>query len=104
MFILKLSHICHNFQIFDYYWVLRDWNEDYEQCLYGVNMIMSLVIMWGRRLKEHFNDNIISKNGQRNWPRRLWDLTPLDYHLWGYLKLLIYVDKPATIETLESNV
>ncbi|GFW97778.1 transposable element Tc3 transposase [Trichonephila clavipes] len=32
------------------------------------------------------------------------DLTPLDYFLWGYVKSLVYVDKPQTLDHLEDNI
>jgi len=31
------------------------------------------------------------------------DLTPCDF-LWGYLKSLVYVDRPRTIDYLKSNI
>ena len=55
-------------------------------------------------LKETFNDNIISRNGPVNWPPCSCDLTPLDYFLWGYVKSLVYVDKPQSIDALETNI
>lgn len=55
-------------------------------------------------LKETFEENIISRNGPVNWPPRSCDLTPLDYFLWGYVKSLVYVDKPQTIDALEANI
>ncbi|GFV86812.1 hypothetical protein TNCV_3965421 [Trichonephila clavipes] len=29
---------------------------------------------------------------------------PLDYFLWGYVKSLVYADKPQTLEHLEDNI
>lgn len=55
-------------------------------------------------LRETFDENIISRNGPVNWPPRSCDLTPLDYFLWGYLKSLVYADKPQTIPALEANI
>lgn len=55
-------------------------------------------------LRETFDENIISRRGPVNWPPRSCDLTPLDYFLWGYVKSLVYVDKPETIEALEANI
>ena len=55
-------------------------------------------------LKEMFGNRIVSRIGQDNWPPRLWDLTPLHYYLWGYVKLLVYADKPETIVHLEDNI
>ena len=55
-------------------------------------------------LKSKFGDKLISRNGTVNWPPRSCDLTPLDYFLWGYVKSLVYADKPATIDALEDNI
>ncbi|GFT06162.1 transposable element Tc3 transposase [Trichonephila clavipes] len=38
-----------------------------------------------------------------NWASRSCDLTPLDYFLWGYVKLLVYADRPQTLDHLEDN-
>ena len=35
---------------------------------------------------------------------RAFDLTPLDYHLWGAVKDKCYADKPETIEALKDNI
>ncbi|GFW97870.1 transposable element Tc3 transposase [Trichonephila clavipes] len=42
--------------------------------------------------------------GKGSWPPRSCDLTPLDYFLWGYVKSLIYADKPQTLDHLEDNI
>ncbi|GFV32630.1 transposable element Tc3 transposase [Trichonephila clavipes] len=55
-------------------------------------------------LKDTFGDRLISRFGPVNWPPRSCDLTPLDYFLWGYLKSLVYVDKPRTLDYLEDNI
>lgn len=55
-------------------------------------------------LKETFGNRIISRSGPVNWPPRSCDLTPLDYFLWGYVKSLVYADKPETIDHLEDNI
>ncbi|GFT54156.1 DUF4817 domain-containing protein [Trichonephila clavipes] len=34
-------------------------------------------------LKDTFGDRRISRFGPVNWPPRSYDLTPLDYFLWG---------------------
>ncbi|GFW67698.1 uncharacterized protein TNCV_3445701 [Trichonephila clavipes] len=39
-----------------------------------------------------------------NWPPRSCDLTPLDYFLCGYVKSLVYADKPQTLDHLEDNI
>ncbi|GFV44012.1 uncharacterized protein TNCV_3571331 [Trichonephila clavipes] len=54
-------------------------------------------------LKDTFGDRLISRFGPVNWPPRSCDLTPLDYFLWGYVKSLVYADKPQTLDYLEDN-
>ncbi|GFX37557.1 tc3a_0 protein [Trichonephila clavipes] len=53
-------------------------------------------------LKDTFGDRLISRFGPVNWPP--CDLTPLDYFLWGYVKSLVYADKPQTLDHLEDNI
>ncbi|GFU66037.1 uncharacterized protein TNCV_3270731 [Trichonephila clavipes] len=55
-------------------------------------------------LKDTFGDRLISRFGPVNWPPRTCDLTPLDYFLWGYVKSLVYADKPQTLDHLEDNI
>ncbi|GFX37528.1 uncharacterized protein TNCV_4899581 [Trichonephila clavipes] len=55
-------------------------------------------------LKDTFGERLISRFGPVNWPPRCCDLTPLDYFLWGYVKSLVYADKPQTLEHLEDNI
>ncbi|GFX30661.1 transposable element Tc3 transposase [Trichonephila clavipes] len=55
-------------------------------------------------LKDTFGDRLISRFGPVNWPPRSCDLTPLDYFLWGYVKSLVYADKPQTLYHLEDNI
>ncbi|GFW45353.1 transposable element Tc3 transposase [Trichonephila clavipes] len=55
-------------------------------------------------LKDTFGDRLISRFGPVNWPPRSCDLAPLDYFLWGYVKSLVYVDKPQTLDHLEDNI
>ncbi|GFX80013.1 mariner Mos1 transposase [Trichonephila clavipes] len=55
-------------------------------------------------LKDTFGDHPISRFGPVNWPPRSCDLTPLDYFLWGYVKSLVYADKPQTLDHLEDNI
>ncbi|GFT02552.1 uncharacterized protein TNCV_1487661 [Trichonephila clavipes] len=51
-----------------------------------------------------FGDRLISPFGPVNGPPRSCDLTPLDYFLWGYVKSLVYADKPQTLDHLEDNI
>ncbi|GFY23940.1 uncharacterized protein TNCV_4896211 [Trichonephila clavipes] len=55
-------------------------------------------------LKDTFGDRLISRFGPVNWPPRSCDLTPLDYFLWGYVKSLVYADKPQTLDHLGDNI
>ncbi|GFV75256.1 DUF4817 domain-containing protein [Trichonephila clavipes] len=54
-------------------------------------------------LKDTFGERLISRFGPVNWPPRSFDLTPLDYFLWGYVKSLVYADKPQTLDHLEAT-
>ncbi|GFU87090.1 uncharacterized protein TNCV_429941 [Trichonephila clavipes] len=55
-------------------------------------------------VKDSFGDRLISRFEPVNWPPRCCDLTPLDYFLWGYVKSLVYADKPQTLDHLEDNI
>ncbi|GFS93849.1 transposable element Tc3 transposase [Trichonephila clavipes] len=55
-------------------------------------------------LKDTFGDRLISRFGPVNCPPRSRDLPPLDYFLWGYVKSLVYTDKPQTLGHLEDNI
>ncbi|GFX34955.1 DUF4817 domain-containing protein [Trichonephila clavipes] len=55
-------------------------------------------------LKDTFGDRLIARFGPAYWPPRSCDLTPLDYFLWGYVKSLVYADKPQTFDHLEDNI
>ncbi|GFW24977.1 transposable element Tc3 transposase [Trichonephila clavipes] len=55
-------------------------------------------------LKDAFGDHLISRFGPVNWPPRSCDLTPLDYFLQGYVKSLVYANKPQTLDHLEDNI
>ncbi|GFW11373.1 uncharacterized protein TNCV_3808931 [Trichonephila clavipes] len=55
-------------------------------------------------LKDTFGDRLILRFGPVNCPPRSCDLTPLDYFLWGYVKSLVYADKPQTLDHLEDNI
>ena len=51
-------------------------------------------------LKEAFLGQLISLRGGLNWPARSADLAPCDYFQRGYLKSLVYNDRPQTLEDL----
>lgn len=55
-------------------------------------------------LRPIFENRIISKNGDVNWPPRSCDLTPLDYYLWGAVKDVCYANKPSTIDDLKHEI
>ena len=56
----------------------------------------------------HFSSNmarrIISRRADAVWPPRSYDLTPLDYYLWGAVKDKCYADKLETIDVLKDNI
>ena len=49
-------------------------------------------------------DRIIGHRAEVVWPPRDYDLTPLDYYLWGAVKDKCYADKPETIDALKDNI
>ncbi|GFV76416.1 DUF4817 domain-containing protein [Trichonephila clavipes] len=55
-------------------------------------------------LKDTFSDRLISRFGPVNWPPRSSNLTTLDSFLWGYVKSLVYANKPQTLDHLEDNI
>ncbi|GFV63275.1 transposable element Tc3 transposase [Trichonephila clavipes] len=55
-------------------------------------------------VKDTLGDRLISRFGPVNWPPRSCYLTPRDYFLWGYVKSLVYADKPQTLDHLEDNI
>ncbi|GFX88757.1 putative LOC100569746 [Trichonephila clavipes] len=55
-------------------------------------------------LKDTFGDRLISRFVPVNWPPRSCDLTPLGYFLRGYVKSLVYADKPQTLDHLEDDI
>ncbi|GFW44760.1 uncharacterized protein TNCV_4510741 [Trichonephila clavipes] len=48
-------------------------------------------------VKDTFGDRLISRFGPVIWSPRSCDLTPLDCFLWGYVKSLVYANKPQTL-------
>ena len=56
-------------------------------------------------LRPVFEDRIISRRADVVWPPQSYDLTPLDYYLWGTVKDKCYADKPETIDAfLNDNI
>ncbi len=52
-------------------------------------------------LRSFFDDRLISSG---LWPPRSPDLSIPDFYLWGYLKSVVYVNNPQTIEQLKQNI
>ena len=55
-------------------------------------------------LRPVFKDRIISRRADVVWPPRSWDLTPLEYYIWGAVKDKCYANKPETIDDLKDNI
>jgi transposase len=55
-------------------------------------------------LDQKFPDHWIGRRGPIEWPARSPDLTPPDFFLWGYLKNIVYMDKPSTLAELRSRI
>lgn len=55
-------------------------------------------------LRKAFPGRLVSPGGDVNWPERSPDLSPCDYFLWGFLKFMVYNDRPQTLEDLQNNI
>ena len=55
-------------------------------------------------LDQKFSSHWIGRRGPIEWPARSPDLTPPDFFLWGYLKNIVYKDKPSTLIELSSRI
>ena len=55
-------------------------------------------------LKGKFGERVISRNGPVEWPLCSCDLMPLDFFLWGHIKVLVYANKSATLDDLKDNI
>ena len=55
-------------------------------------------------LRPVFEDRILSHRADIVWPPQIYDLTLLDYYLWGAVKNKCYADKPETIDALKDNI
>ncbi|XP_057675297.1 uncharacterized protein LOC130905701 isoform X2 [Corythoichthys intestinalis] len=55
-------------------------------------------------LRQNFPGHLISLRGDLHWPARSPDLSPCDYFLWGYLKSIVYNDRPSTLSHLKNNI
>ena len=68
-----------------YVWFLQD-----GATVHTVKVSMNVIL-------EIFAGRLIFRNGNISWPPRSPDLSPSDFFLWGYLKCIVYEDKPSTI-------
>jgi len=55
-------------------------------------------------LNQKFPNRWIGHGGAQNWPPRSPDLNPLDYHVWGYMKDVVYAHKVNTREELLQRI
>jgi transposase len=55
-------------------------------------------------LNEKFPDRWIGRRGPIEWPARSPDLSPPDFFLWGYLKNIVYKDRPTTLDVLRERI
>lgn len=55
-------------------------------------------------LNNRFGDRWIGRGGPLPWPPRSPDLNPLDFHLWGHLKALVYATPVPNVETLRARI
>jgi hypothetical protein len=51
-------------------------------------------------LNHKFPNRWLGQGGAQNWPPRSQDLNPLDYHVWGYMKAMVYAHKVNMREEL----
>ncbi|KAA6393910.1 MAG: putative transposable element tc3 transposase [Streblomastix strix] len=55
-------------------------------------------------LHDQFENRLIGKFLDFNWPHRIPDLTPPDFFLWGYLKDRVYEPQPQTLVDLKFDI
>ncbi|KAJ4448741.1 hypothetical protein ANN_00132 [Periplaneta americana] len=55
-------------------------------------------------LDRRFPDRWIGRGGPIAWPPRSPDLNPLDFYLWGHLKLLVYSSPVPDLESLRNRI
>lgn len=63
---------------------------------------------FARVVRDHLNDSFpnrwIGRGGYILWPPRSPDLTPLDFYLWGFIKNVVYTNRPTTPEDLQNRI
>lgn len=47
--------------------------------------------------------DVFYRFGDQNWPPRSYDLRPLDFLLWGYLKSKVYTNKPTSTAFVQND-
>jgi len=57
-----------------------------------------------QHLNNKFPNRWIGRGGAQNWPPRSPDVSPLDYHVWGYMKPMVYAHKVNTREELLQRI
>ncbi len=55
-------------------------------------------------LDQKFPNRWIGRRGPIEWPACSPDLSPCDFFLWGYLKNVVYRERPATIKQLRDRI
>jgi len=55
-------------------------------------------------LNHKFPNRWIGHGGAQNWPPRSPDLNPLDYHVWSYMKTMVYANKVNMREELLQQI
>ena len=51
-----------------------------------------------------FSEQVVSQNGNVQWPARSPDLTACDYFLWGFLRVYVYVTMPSNVNKLKHRI
>lgn len=63
---------------------------------------------YGRAVREYLNEMFperwIGRGGAIKWPARSPDFNPCDYFLWGYLKSIVYRERPVDLEDLKARI
>lgn len=63
---------------------------------------------FARVVRDHLNTAFesrwIGRGGYIQWPPRSPDLTPLDFYLWGYVKDVVYKNRPTTALDLQRRI
>ena len=54
-------------------------------------------------LNRHFANKWIGRGGPVAWPARSPDFNPLDFHLWGHLKSIVYATWIENAEILRNR-